>query len=178
MTSHDEPDPGAQAPAPSASPDTAPQGGAPQSAAPEGAPPQSAAPSQAPAPPHTPPGQPVLPPEQAPTAEQPFVLPPQYASQPGDPFAPVPRPPKTPWIAPQRKLAVTAIAIAAALVLLVLGGVGGWAISDHSGSTRNVQFVGPGFRDGQRHFPGPNGGPRHIPRLPAPVTPTPAPSAS
>jgi hypothetical protein len=92
-----------------------------------------------------------------------------------DPFAPVPRPPRTPWIAPQRKFAATAIAIAAAVVLLVVGGVAGWAIADRGPQVRNVQFDRPGFGDGPRQFPGPNGGHRNFPRVPLPSA-TPSPS--
>jgi hypothetical protein len=104
---------------------------------------------------------------------------PPYAQQP-DPFAPVARAPKTPWIAPQRKPAVIAIAIAAAVVLLLVGGVSGWAIFDTGNGhpTRNVQFDRPGFGNGPRMFPrGPDGnGRRVIPRIPG--TPTPSPSTT
>ncbi len=113
----------------------------------------------------------------APTPQAP--APPAYAQQP-DPFAPIARPPKTPWIAPQRKPAVIAIAIAAAVMLLLIGGVSGWAIFDAGNGhpTRNVQFDRPGFGNGPRVFPnGPDGnGRRNFPRIP--VTPTPAPSTT
>jgi hypothetical protein len=86
---------------------------------------------------------------------------PQYA-QPGDPFAPIPRPPKSPWIAPQRKGAVIGISVAAGLALLLAGGVidrVAFDNNDHPG--RSVQFGGPGYR----YLPGPQMMPR-MPQLP------------
>ncbi|HZC53311.1 MAG TPA: hypothetical protein VE441_12550 [Mycobacterium sp.] len=157
MTTPDEPDPSAQ---PASSPAPAQQ---PEPAAQQPEPAQQAA---APAP-ATP----------VPTGQAPAQ--PPYAQQP-DPFAPVARAPKTPWIAPQRKPAVIAIAIAAAVVLLLVGGVSGWAIFDTGNGhpTRNVQFDRPGFGNGPRMFPrGPDGnGRRVIPRIPG--TPTPSPSTT
>ncbi len=64
---------------------------------------------------------------------------PQYA-QPGDPFAPIPRPPKSPWIAPQRKGAVIGISVAAGLALLLAGGVIDRVAFDNHHPGRSVQF--------------------------------------
>ena len=135
--------------------------------------PQQAAPAQA---------QPVAPqqpvPPQQPAPPQAFTpAQPPYGAQPADPFAPIPRPPKTPWIAPQRKAAVTGIAIAAAVVLVAAGAVGDRLVSNDDHGSRIVQFDGPGFGRGQgpRMLPGPGmpGKRYHL----SPV-PTPSPSAS
>jgi hypothetical protein len=86
---------------------------------------------------------------------------PQYA-QPADPFAPIPRAPKSPWIAPQRKGAVIGISVAAGLALLLAGGViDRVAFDDNDHPGRSVQFGGPGYR----YLPGPQMMPR-MPRLP------------
>jgi len=85
---------------------------------------------------------------------------PQYA-QPGDPFAPIPRPPKSPWIAPQRKGAVIGISVAAGLALLLAGGVIDRVAFDNDHPGRPVQFGGPGYR----YLPGPQMMPR-MPQLP------------
>jgi len=89
----------------------------------------------------------------------------------------VPRPPKVPWIAPQRKGAVIAIAIAAALVFLGAGvGIGAAAFG---GSDRHgpVRIERPRYGEGPLPgYPGIPKGPRHH-QLP-PSTPTPSPTAS
>jgi hypothetical protein len=86
---------------------------------------------------------------------------PQYA-QSADPFAPIPRPPKSPWIAPQRKGAVIGISVAAGLALLLAGGViDRVAFDDNDHPGRSVQFGGPGYR----YLPGPQMMPR-MPQLP------------
>jgi hypothetical protein len=96
-------------------------------------------------------------PQQAATQPPPV---PQYA-QPSDPFAPIPRPPKSPWIAPQRKGAVIGISIAAGLALLLAGGVIDRVAFDNNDHGRSVQFGGPGYR----YLPGPQMMPR-MPQLP------------
>ena len=86
---------------------------------------------------------------------------PQYA-QPGDPFAPIPRPPKSPWIAPRRKGAVIGISVAAGLALLLAGGVIDRVAFDNDNHPgRSIQFGGPGYR----YLPGPQMMPR-MPQLP------------
>jgi hypothetical protein len=126
-------------------------------------------------------------PAEAPTVRQPPVAPPPPPQPPPalpaaaypapDPFAPIPRPPRTPWIAPQRKGAVIAISIVAALALLGAGvGIGAAAF----GATDNhgpVRFERPGPYGGQG-FPGFPNGPRHRTPAPRPTTPTPSPSPS
>jgi hypothetical protein len=191
MTTPDEPRPGGQAPqepAPAAEVHAAASGQptAEQPAAP-------APPSQAPPPPTAQPGPAQPPPPTAqpgpaqppPPAAQPGPAQPppvaQYAAQPVDPFAPIPRPPKSPWIAPQRKGAVIGIAIAAGLALLLAGGVIDRAAFNQDHHPRYVDFRGPG----PQFQPG---GPRIFPRMPGngryrhgPAnvpTPTPSPSTS
>ncbi len=92
-------------------------------------------------------------PQQAAAAPPPQV--PQYA-QPGDPFAPIPRPPKSPWIAPQRKGAVIGISVAAGLALMLAGGVIDRVAFDNDHPGRSVQFG---------YLPGPKMMPR-MPQLP------------
>ena len=64
-----------------------------------------------------------------------------YGGQPYDPFAPIPRTPRTPWIAPRRKPALLAIATAAAIVLVGLGVLIGVLIG--GGHDRNRGQFGP-----------------------------------
>jgi len=96
----------------------------------------------------------------------------------------VPRPPRTPWIAPQRKVAVAGIAVAGALVFIGAGvGIGAAAFGSDDRHGPVNRFDRPGPYDGRGPvFPGypgypkfPNG-PRHLPHQSA--TPTPSPSTS
>ena len=144
MTTPEQPESSAQPPAPAepaAEQPTAEQPTAP-AAPPAAAPPQPAAAAAQGA------------------APQPQPPVPQYA-QPVDPFAPIPRPPKSPWIAPQRKGAVIGISVAAALALLLAGGVIDRVAFDNDYPARSVEFGGPA----PRYLPGPQFKPQ-IPQLP------------
>ena len=146
MTTPEQPRPSGQAAEPSAEQPTAEQPTAP--AAPPAAEQPPGAASQQPA---------VAAPQQQ---QQPPPVP-EYAARPADPFAPIPRPPKSPWIAPQRKGAVIGISVAAALVLLLAGGVIDRVAFDNDHPARSVEFGGPG----PRYLPGPQLKPR-MPQLP------------
>ena len=121
---------------------------------------------------------PPLPPASATPVPQPGYgpVPGPYAPASYDPtFAPVPRRPRSPWIAPQRKAAVAAIALVAAVLLLSLGFLGGslLAAGDHHGSPMVS-------RESHGQFYGPRGGANHqqLPRRAPAATPSPAPSSS
>ena len=126
--------------------------------------------------------QPAAAPPAGPTATQATAgPPPPYAYPAGDPFAPVPRPPKVPWIAPQRKGAAIGISIVAALLLLGGGvGIGAAAFGndDHNnGPAYRFERPGPGYGKGPfQGYPGMPKGPRNGQQ--APASPTPSPSST
>ena len=65
---------------------------------------------------------------------------------PGYPFAPIARPPRTPWVNPARRGHVAAAAIVGALVFGAGGLLIGHAVSDHGNShgERHIVRMGPG----------------------------------
>jgi hypothetical protein len=100
------------------------------------------------------------------------------------PFAPVPRAHRTPWVNPARRAHVVAAAVLGALIFGGGGILVGHAVSDHGerhGGAARFEHgpggYGPGFGRGQQRYRelprqhGPNGPKR-------PVPPTPAPSGS
>jgi hypothetical protein len=118
-----------------------------------------------------------------------------YPPPPGYPppsagWAPVPRPPRVPWVNPDRRLHLVGAAVIAALVLLA-GGFGiGYAASsghDHHGDMRMDRgnfgdLRGPGMmRGGYPDMHGPRG---QLPQFPNPQatstapTPTPTPTST
>jgi hypothetical protein len=139
--------------------------------------PSEPAPSAAPAPPPQSPApgsSPYAQPGYAPSAQ------PGYApyAQPGyDPaFAPVPRAPRSRWIAPQRKAAVIVIALVCAVVLLGLGALGGSLMTSHHDHASGFQRHG--F---SRLYPeqgGGHDGHPFAPRASHSAAPTPSPSTS
>ncbi len=134
---------------------------------------QSAAPP--PMPPYVPHAQPAY---AQPGYPQPAYAQPVYPQPAYDPtFAPIPRTPRSPWIAPQRKTAVVIISILAARVLLGIGGLVGAAVAHHR-DHRGNDFGRAGFSQVRPHQPfGPNG--RVVPRGSGPPAPraTPTPTA-
>jgi hypothetical protein len=115
-----------------------------------------------------------------------FPLPPGGGVDPsagyGAMFAPVARQPRAPWIAPNRKAAVMAIALVAAVVLLGLGFLGGSLISGHGNHHRPSAFAHSSGRSGHGQFHGPQQrGPntRTFPSRPSgSATSTPTPSST
>lgn len=93
-------------------------------------------------------------------------------------FAPVPRGPRSPWIAPQRRAAVAAIAVIAAVLLFGLGFLGGSQLNGGNGHHRPPAFGRAA--DGRPYAPlnGPNGRvqPRRPPSPSSSQAPAPVPS--
>jgi hypothetical protein len=106
--------------------------------------------------------------------------PPEFWLPPGQPFAPVARAPRTPWVNPARRGHVAAVAIVLALVFGGGGVLLAHVVTHHGRQNGVVRFQrvpgmgGPGFGRGQlprRQFP-----PRRGPT--ATVAPTPSASSS
>ncbi len=97
-------------------------------------------------------------------------------------FAPVARQPRAPWVAPNRKAAVAAIALVAAILLLGLGFLGGSLISGHGNHHRSSAFTHSSARNGYGQFHGSKQrGPtaRTFPGRPSgSATPNPTPSST
>jgi hypothetical protein len=96
----------------------------------------------------------------------PYGPPPQYA----DPFVPVSRAPRVPWVNPVRRTHVVVAAVAGALIFGGAGVAVGYAIAPdgHHGATfRNGPVIGP---DGEQLPFGPGYGYRHNRQAPRPST--------
>lgn len=111
-------------------------------------------------------------------------FPPGMPYPPGAPFAPVPRPPRMPWVNPARRGLVAAVAAAVAVVLLG-GGIGiGIAIApsgNHHGPRfeRGVDgFPGRYGRLPNAQFPGPGQHQHVLPAAPSSGSATPSSSPS
>lgn len=117
----------------------------------------------------------------APPPPPPPAVPPP-AAPPGYPFAPVARPPRVPWVNPERRAHIIAVVGAGALVLLG-GGIGiGFAAGDgghHRGDGYRMEIRPGGYYN---LVPGRHGGfvPRFpgAPQFPTAPAPTPAPTAT